>query len=313
MPTTTLRTLLTRLIDYAGLFPPASLGMAEAVANYDAERVGPHAWMLGRFIVPAARLDEFEGATSSLLPRAAGERPWRLSVLVGGDLAAARIRIDAFNRAHAQPSNGLAVIDAIETKAANEDEVAAIATHFGDVERYIELRHDADPAPLMAALARHGGAAKIRTGGVTADAFPTAHEVARFLIAAARAGVPLKATAGLHHPVRGEYRLTYAPDSPHGTMFGFLNVFVAAALAGRACQDNRAELDELAELLDERDATAFTFKDDHVSWRGHSITHRDLEAARRAAVSYGSCSFAEPVEDLQTLALLESAPANGAP
>ena len=55
-----LRILLRGLIDYAGLFPPASLDMADAVRNYAAYREGEHAWALGRFVVPAARLEEFE-------------------------------------------------------------------------------------------------------------------------------------------------------------------------------------------------------------------------------------------------------------
>ncbi len=307
MPTQTLRTLLTGLIDYAGLFPPASLAMSDAVATYDAERGGAHAWILGRFIVPTARLDELEAAAREHFPRTNEVAPWRLSALVGGDLRKTRERIDAFNHDHAEDRGGRAIVDAIEAKAATPDDVAAIADTFGDLERYIELRHDVDPAPLMAALATHGGAAKIRTGGITVDAFPTPREVARFLIAAANAEVALKATAGLHHPLRGTYRLTYEPDSPTGTMFGFLNVFVAAALAGRIPEE------DLVALLEERAVAAFSFDNDRVAWRDHTTTNRDLEAARHVAVSYGSCSFAEPVEDLQSLALLEPAPSNGAP
>ena len=58
--TEALRTLLAGLIDYAGLFPPASLDMAEAARNYEAYRAGPHSWALGRFIVPSARLNEVD-------------------------------------------------------------------------------------------------------------------------------------------------------------------------------------------------------------------------------------------------------------
>src|SRR5215471_10308407 len=57
-----LRILLTHLIDYAGLFPPAALEMPEAQRNYAAYRAGEYSWMLGRFVVPAARLDEVDPA-----------------------------------------------------------------------------------------------------------------------------------------------------------------------------------------------------------------------------------------------------------
>src|SRR5271154_2009055 len=69
--------LLRGLIDYAGLFPPASCGMATAVANYEAYLRSEDAWMLGRFIVPVARLGEVEQAVGAL-PHAPGQTgpPW---------------------------------------------------------------------------------------------------------------------------------------------------------------------------------------------------------------------------------------------
>ena len=58
-PAESLRALLEEVIDYAGLFPPSQLSMQEAVVNYAAYRSGELGWMLGRFVVPTARLDEF--------------------------------------------------------------------------------------------------------------------------------------------------------------------------------------------------------------------------------------------------------------
>ena len=139
----------------------------------------------------------------------------------------------------------------------------------------------------------------VRTGGVVPGAIPTVEQVARFIARCAEARVSLKATAGLHHPVRGEHPLTYEPDAPSATMFGFVNVFVAAALA---LAGEREQL--LAAVLDERDARAFRFDDVGASWRDRRLSLDQLSAGRRFAVAFGSCSFREPVDDLQELALL---------
>src|SRR5690606_18447116 len=157
---------------------------------------------------------------------------------------------------------------------------------------------DPDPAPLIEAIGAAGAHAKIRTGGVTADAFPDAAQVARFLAACVRLGVPFKATAGLHHPIRAAYPLTYAPDAPRGTMFGYLNVFLAAALL----HGGGSEADA-TELLEETRLGAFSFSDHGVSWDGYRFTLDDLAESRRLALGVGSCSFDEPLDDLVTAGL----------
>ena len=157
-----------------------------------------------------------------------------------------------------------------------------------------------DPAELIATLAETGGLAKARTGGVTAEAFPSAFELARFIAACAKEEVPFKATAGLHHPLRGEYRLTYAPDGPTATMHGFLNVFLAAGFA-----QNGMGVAQLVEVLEERSPTAFQFESGRVVWRDEQLVRAHLINARHlAALAFGSCSFTEPLEDLQKLGLL---------
>ena len=136
--------------------------------------------------------------------------------------------------------------------------------------------------------------------GTTPEAFPATRDVARFLEACVREGVPFKATAGLHHPLRAEYRLTYEPDAPEGVMFGFLNVFLGAALLATGMPAA-----ELPALLEENSAAALRVDDTGISWRRYCLT-RDQAAAARAslALSFGSCSFREPVDDLKALRLL---------
>jgi hypothetical protein len=296
-----LRALLRESIDYAGLFPPAGLGMAEAVANYASYRTGPHAWALGRFVVPAGRLVELEQTLGGLLLRFSSSDRWRLAVLLGADPLRDLETIGEFNCLHVANGAGMATVDVVEAKVDSPETVEQLLSRIpSDLQPYIEIPLARDPAPLGAAVATAGGRLKVRTGGITADAFPPAADLVRFLRAARDAGVPFKATAGLHHPLRAEYRLTYEPGSACGTMFGFLNLFLAAAFVSAGLDDDTAE-----QLLEERDHEAFRFDPRGVEWRGQRL---DLDAIRRAResviISFGSCSFTEPIDDLHSLGLL---------
>jgi hypothetical protein len=293
--TASLRALLDGLVDYAGLFPPAGQSMDEAVAEYAAHRAGAHGWMLGRFVVPASRLGEFADAAGGVLP--VGGDAWSLSVLLGPDLERDVAAAVAFNASHRG-----ARCDIAEAKAANADDVGSVARAAGSsgLTVYVEIPVHEDPAPLIECIARHRLRAKIRTGGVTADAFPPAQDVARFLAACIRAGVAFKATAGLHHPLCGAYRLTYDATGPTGTMYGFLNVFLAAALL----RDGGSE-EDAQRLLVENEATSLTFDARGAEWRGRRfLSPRLVQLRSRVAVSFGSCSFREPVHDLNALGLL---------
>jgi hypothetical protein len=296
-----LQALLRDSIDYAGLFPPAGLDLGQAVANYASYRIDPHAWALGRFVVPAGRLAELEQALGGLLPRFPPSDRWRIAVLLGTDPLRDLETIGEFNCPHVGNGAGMATVDVVEAKADSPEAVERLLSRLpSDLQPYVEIPVTRDPAPLAAAVARSGGRLKVRTGGITLDAFPTAADLARFLRAARDAGVPFKATAGLHHPLRSEYRLTYEPGSACGIMFGFLNLFLATAFLGAGLEDAAAE-----RLLEERDRGAFRFDGDGVEWRGHRL---DLDRIRRtresAIISFGSCSFTEPFDDLHSLGLL---------
>jgi hypothetical protein len=297
-----LHLLLHDAIDYAGLFPPAGLDMGPAVRNYAAYRAGADAWALGRFIVPAVRLGELEDAAAPLLPRDSAD-PWRLGVLLGNELERELNALAEFNRRHGAVS-GAVVGDVVEVKADSAEVIERVARSLpAELQAYIEIPIDADPAPLIDAIARRGARGKVRTGGVTAAAFPPAGRLARFLAAAVAADLPFKATAGLHHPLRAEYRLTYEGDSPRGTMYGFLNLFLAAAFLRAGMREAEA-----VTLLEERAADAFRISPGSIEWRGHRLERSAIEAARRRAIiSFGSCSFTEPVGDLRTLGLLSAA------
>jgi hypothetical protein len=291
----TLHALLHTLVDYAGLFPPAGLGMDAAVANYAAYRRDRHAWMLGRFVVPAARLDEMADAV-----RAVGavepEHHWRASALAGEDVAGDLARVAAFNGCGAG-----VVVDAVEVRASGAAAIRRVAAAVAPGMRaYVEIPAAEDPRALVGVIAETKLRAKIRTGGVTPEAFPQPDHVARFIRHCYATGTGFKATAGLHHPLRARQPLTYDSDAPRAVMHGFLNVFLTAALHYNGMTIADANEMMLREAIDD-----VSFTDDALAWREYRLSRDEIAVIRRRfAISFGSCSFREPVDDLIQMGLL---------
>jgi hypothetical protein len=326
--TGSLRALLSGLIDYAGMFPPARLPLEQAIRRYAADRVGSSSWMLSRFIAPAARLSELSSFRVELFARGA---PFSFAALGrGGDdedtLVAGVERDLADIAAFLERSPGRVTVDALELELPTRllDPPAA-----PDLEKLLRrvsaLVEEHSPTPLrvyyegghgpdwrrsigaiVAALAvvragtapgarAQGPGFKLRCGGLEASAIPPVEHVA-FVVAECRdAGVPFKATAGLHHPVR---RLDHELLAK---VHGFFNVFGAGALA------HARRLDEatIAECVADEDPGAFVFEDQQMRWRDQSVSIAEIAAARDAlAHSFGSCSFDEPREDLRALGLM---------
>jgi hypothetical protein len=278
-------------IDYAGLFPPAALDMHTAVANFAHYRRGAYAWMLGRFVLPASRLGEFEQA----MPHGEAS-PWPLSVLMGSKLEEDVAALEAF----ASRCGQFAFIDSLETKVASvEDVERAHRPRDPAVVSYYETPLTPELPALLDAIKRVGGRAKVRTGGVTPAAFPSSDEVVRFLIGCAKRELPFKATAGLHHPVRGVKPLSSEANAPKANMYGFLNLFVAAMIA----MDGLPR--EITAALEEDDPTVFGFEDLIMRWGECCLEIEGLIETRESfAISFGSCSFEEPIADLKALNLL---------
>lgn len=310
--TEAMRTLMASLIDYAGLFPPARLGMEPAVEAYARHLRGEDAWVLARFICPASRLGEMSRAASALMPgtyatsgyreQAEATEPWRVSAIIDGDLGRDLETIAGFNQHHEREDHGLAMVDAIEMKVTEVGQIdAAIERIPDEVYPFFEFPVAGDCRGFVAALAGNAAGAKIRTGGIVAEAFPSPAQVGAFIVACAGAGVPFKATAGLHHAARGEYPLTYEPGCARGTMHGFVNVFVASAMV----QAQRIDAGRAAEVLEERDASTFKFTDEGVRWKGLFAEVAQIAKARESlGLSYGSCSFEEPVGEARALGWL---------
>lgn len=292
---TALRALLTGIVDYAGLFPPAGLDLATVVDNYAAYSASDDAWMLGRLVVPVARLDELARAKDAASGR--DGLPWRIAALFGPDPLADIDRAHAFNAGRADIT-----VDVLEGKL-SANVLAGVASRGADFEVFVELSLADDSAALLGAIAAAGLQAKIRTGGVTPDAIPDARAVLSAMRRAIEMKIPFKATAGLHHPVCGDHPLTYEAAAPHAIMFGFMNVFLAAAFLKQGMGD-----EEALGLLGERNAGAFSIGRHEVCWRDSAVGDHELAAMRRGvARSFGSCSFREPVDDLHALGWLPAA------
>lgn len=307
------------LIDYAGLFPPAGLPMAKAIENFASYLRGPLAPMLGRFICPAARLGELTKAGQMLMPgtyatsgypEMAGDgEPWRVSAIVphgsATPLDESLEHIRDFNHRHEDQSQGLAIVDAIETPlkaVADVDALLdAVPEQLAIAMEVPVMGADGSPADIrgyIAALAGTGAAAKIRCGGVTEAAMLPARPIIQFFQACRTAGVAFKCTAGLHHALPGRYPLTYEANAPMGPMPGFVNVFVAAILIGERAIDEPTAL----ELMADTDGRSFVLSDGHLGWKTHTVpVATAAEQRARFALSYGSCSFEEPTGELAKL------------
>ncbi len=290
--------LLASSVDYAGLFPPASLDLPSALTRYQRARRGPESWMLGSFVISRSRLGELEAIAENYLPAAGDGESWSLSVVLddpSGDLAA---DFEALRKRWL----GRMQVAAVEVPPKQAAEIGPLATRVPeDVVGFFEVPIDDALSDRVHAIAESGSEAKVRLGGVVARAFPSVGEVARFLLACKDLGVPFKATAGLHHPLRGPQRVTYKEDSPVCWMHGFLNLtFASVLLAVGAIAD-----EELVEVLSESEGGAFRFSHRRIVWRDREVTVEQIERSRRSFFSsFGSCSIEDPINDLSQLGLL---------
>jgi len=291
------RELLTGAIDYAGLFPPSNLSMSDAVINYAAYRNSNFSWMLGRFVLPVSQLPEFMQHAQDFMARDSTNM-WRLSALSGEDIYETVREIENFNREYA----GSVVIDSLEVKANTISKIDNTVSALPEgLTAYFEIDTGDNFADLVAQLSLKRQRAKIRTGGVTADAFPSTADIIRFVRTCLAANVPFKATAGLHHPIRCYRPLTYESNAPQGTMHGFLNLFL---MTGFLLEGFRPTL--LEHIMEEEYDEVFVFDESGATWQGEfMLSTRNIERLRRVGIqSFGSCSFDEPVGDLQKMDIL---------
>jgi len=306
MPAASLRALLEHSIDYAGLFPPTTLALEPALQNQAGYVRTKDVWMLGAFILPIAQFEAAAGSVSQF----DREHPLRVSALgkktedassFRESLAVARDSIRAFREKHGvaaaitqleMPLPDEADADVLKAARAILDELHLNAfweASADEAERVIHLLAESNAAKSGRAFGF-----KLRTGGVTADAFPDSVQIAAALVTPATHQVPIKFTAGLHHPLR-QYR-----EEVQTKMHGFLNVLGAGVLAiEHGWSDG-----ETADMLNDERAESFSFDDASFAWREWEIATDRIRMHRKIVTSLGSCSFDEPRDDLRALKLL---------
>ncbi len=319
---TSVRVLLNKIIDYAGLFPPARLSMSEAFDRYLHHATGSDGWMLALFVCPASRLDELSPLMGRLRP---GHGSFRIAVLGRGGATAesflSGIAADVEDMQWFQRLHGsLAPLEQFEVALPDAPGTlgTCVATAVDLLSRtasspapffetsFLDGWRDRLPEAAAAILGASGrgrpSGLKIRCGGLDAAAVPSPVAVAAAISAGVELRVPIKATQGLHHPLR------HFDTTLETVTHGFLNLFVAGVLAHT---HDLAE-ESLLSILEEEDARAFSFTFDGLSWRDISANVEQIIAAREAGVtSFGSCSFAEPRDDLYAFGLLsEEEPAD---
>jgi hypothetical protein len=278
------------------------------LANQASYVRGSDNWMLSTFVLPVARMAEAIPHLS-LFTR---EAPLLLSALgprseTAGEFVTKVRETAAAIRDFTAANLGVVTVVQLEMPLSLQADEGVINEARGALSEQRELQvfweapaHVAEDTIDL--LADHNADArdadvpfgyKLRTGGVAADAFPSSAQIARALVAATSRRVPIKFTAGLHHPVR-QYR-----DEVKTKMHGFLNVLGAGVLAAQ----HRWSEKRATEMLESETAGDFQFDENSFRWRDWSVTTEQIAEHRRLITSFGSCSFEEPREDLSSLKL----------
>jgi hypothetical protein len=327
------RALLSGIIDYAGMFPPARLPLEQAIRSYARYRTEPESWMLGRFICPASRLPELSPFVDELFRDGP---PLAVSALGRGAMSGKDFLADLQSdlecvRTFCSQHSGRVVIDVFEARVSPEQmndaylstaedswlESLACTMHelrSGKMRLFLELGLNGDWLDRVEDLMHAFDHAKrwyfnpesssrdfpfgfkLRCGGAEASAFASVGQITLALHNCLKLGICFKATAGLHHPVR-RY------DAGLGTYtHGFLNVWIAALALSIGSQSFHKAM--IPVLLEDRDASHFSFDDAGVNWRNLRIPTEVISRGRTQFTSFGSCSFDEPRDDLRAMGLL---------
>ena len=328
-----LRTFMHGLIDYAGLFPPANLPLNEAIDDYIKHLNGENSWMLGRFIIPVSKLNELDQFVSlfdeigplelAVLGSGGNSNDEYLSK-IGNDM----VKISDYRNRH----SGKVRIEVYECKLPSNSPSKKTMKKATDLLNQNKLSHyhefpelpdvginystdedesswDEEILPVVSMIAELKGAGiKLRCGGIVKEAFPSVEQIAAMIQTCALIDIPMKCTAGLHHPIR------HFAEEYDAYMHGFINAFGAGIFTSNFpnpenSQERFRMFILLSHLIGEQVADNFDFGDKGMIWKmgddRDSIFEFDNDSIRNCRgknmISYGSCSFQEPIDDLKQL------------
>jgi hypothetical protein len=160
-------------------------------------------------------------------------------------------------------------VEAVEVPPGGDVESAAALAP----EVYVEVPLDDELDRTLGEVKRLGLRAKVRCSSGP-------KRLPWFMLECRARQIAFKATAGLHHAIRS--------DGEHG----FLNLLAAAVFGDEG------------DPLFETDPEAFELTGERFRVRGRSATADDIASGRRRFHSIGTCSFFEPVEELEALGIL---------
>lgn len=303
---TSLSVFQDHLIDYAGLFPPANLPLDSAIHKYAKYKNSIDSWMLGPFVLPVTQLKNLD----TYIHLFSAERPLILSV-VGKRCDS---KIECRNQFREDVEQIFSIIQQYKEVVQVEVLEIPLPSAVPSLEFLEEISIEASKlrarvycevglksdwknhvSETLDTIAAHNLSkktwigVKLRTGGIKAEMFPDPEQVA-FVIASCRnRNLPLKFTAGLHHPVR-MYR-----EEVNAKMYGFLNIFIAGMLAST----QHLSLEKIEQILTEENSNHFSFSNDYIAWQDIKITTHEIKNLRETSLhSFGSCSFDEPKDEL---------------
>lgn len=314
-----LKVFLDKIIDYAGTYPPANLDLKTAFNNYlEYIKDSPYKWMLSKFVCSSSNLNELDKIIRD--NKIAIEKPVTFTIIGSSSVHSSEF-LDSLNRdaelmkTFANKYSKFVNLGAYEVRLPADifsmkgdnvlfDFIKLASGQLGKIlggtiPVFFESKPDDNLSSLAQAIESFnasGGKAgyKLRTGGVEASAFPLPQKIAYAFKTCRDFKIPMKCTAGLHHPV------THYDESVKTKMYGFINIFGAGVL--HCCHELNADV--LIEILTDENAGNFKFTDNAFHWKNLYVLMSKVKDARKEFIlSFGSCSFDEPVEDLKSLGL----------
>ncbi len=318
-PILSLKNFCSKMIDYAGLFPPARLELGQAFHNFVFYSQSEFKWMLGKFMIPIKKLVELgsilddmkiKGEVSLSVLGSGGESINEFDKNFSEDISTIKdfifkysstISIDAFEvrlpKELFEKDDNDEMLDMMISISAGLEVSLGIETPvFYEVTLSENYEQEIIRAVETIASLDNGCGYKLRTGGTEPAAFPKPEVIAFAIMTCCEFNVPMKCTAGLHHPIR------HYNEEVKANMHGFMNVFAAGILAYTYNLDE----EELLEVLNDDDPYQFIFADSSFVWNELEVSSLQITEARdNFMLSYGSCSFDDPIEDLKTMEFLK--------